>query len=420
MANPDVEEIAAELAESGSHLGPGTQGWIDDAQLAAVSAAAEAADLPVHLVLVVPPEHGDLYFGDDLLVRVHDAGGPDGLYIGVNHLGARNHEDGPPNDPTVRGGQLDLALRQWGDVGGSSDLTRDVEHVLSYANGPGEAYPFGEGLVRVVESLAEGTFADLVTAADEGLDVRLAASREEREEGGSGTSTSPATPERDSGDSGSVVTGVVLVLLAVVALAAGVAWVRRRRQTAAPRAFVLPESVLDRVRAAEDAELERRARAEVLALGESIDAAEMSGSGSTAWAAALDHYEAAGRLIPPSGAVDSLAAVGALVLAGRGREALAAARRGRTFSPSRPCFLNPLHGVADGDRTLEHGGGETKAPICRTCRRDLEAGRRPDILDVVVHGRPRHYFETDREPWASTGFGALEVDLVGRVQRGTR
>ena len=41
-------------------------------------------------------------------------------------------------------------------------------------------------------------------------------------------------------------------------------------------------------------------------------------------------------------------------------------------------------------------------------------------LDVVVDGRPEHYFETDREPWASTGFGALEPDLVRRLHRGGR
>ena len=48
------------------------------------------------------------------------------------------------------------------------------------------------------------------------------------------------------------------------------------------------------------------------------------------------------------------------------------------------------------------------------------AGRRPDVLDVVVRGTPHHYFETDREPWASTGFGALEPDLVTRLHRDLR
>ena len=40
-----------------------------------------------------------------------------------------------------------------------------------------------------------------------------------------------------------------------------------------------------------------------------------------------------------------------------------------------------------------------------------------DILDVVRDGTPVHYFETDAEPWASTGYGALEPDLVERLHR---
>ena len=62
--------------------------------------------------------------------------------------------------------------------------------------------------------------------------------------------------------------------------------------------------------------------------------------------------------------------------------------------------------------------------MCATCRKDLAAGRRPDILDVVRDGVPVHYFATDAEPWASTGYGALEPDLLtalrGHRSRGTR
>ncbi|WP_181313215.1 hypothetical protein [Nocardioides campestrisoli] len=419
MADPDLDAVVADLREAGVHLGPGTQTWIDPEQLAAITATAREADVPLYLVLVEPPEQGGgIHHGDDLLVRVHDAGGPDGLYVGVNNVW-RHLDDSATGYPRLPNGSgLNLAVRQWGEVDGSTDLTDDVELVLTAGNvqpdGVGTPYELGDGLLRVVESLAAGDFRETVTDAREGRTVALDRSREERS---STSADGRATPGDDGTGAAELVT---LALLAVVLLVAGrrlLAAVRGRRT--APRTFALPDSVLERVRAAGDAELVRRARKDVLALGEAIDAAELRGSDSAAWAAALDHYEVAGRVLPAdaaAGEVDPLDAVGAIVLAARGQEALAAAKRGKAFAPTTPCFLNPLHGRARGDRTLEHEGRTVKAPVCQACRRDLGAGRRPDILDVVVRGRPEHYFETDREPWASTGFGALEPDLVRRLR----
>lgn len=45
-----------------------------------------------------------------------------------------------------------------------------------------------------------------------------------------------------------------------------------------------------------------------------------------------------------------------------------------------------------------------------------EEGPGPDILDVARRGKPVHYFETDSEPWASTGYGSLEGDLIKKLQ----
>ncbi|WP_185994446.1 hypothetical protein [Nocardioides campestrisoli] len=433
MAEPDVDAIVADLVSTGVHRGPGTQTWIGDRQLAQITEAAEAGDVPLRLVLLAPPSsgQGDLYQGDDLLVRIHDAGGPDGLYVGVNGVWSETGEPGPPTLPFLQdGSSLHLALQQWGTVGGLGDVTDDLDLVLSYGNGPGEAYPLGEGLLRVVEALGEGTFPALVDSAHEGLDLRLAEddegtaedpADETADETGTGV---PAPAGEQSGDEGVGGADVALgVFVALVAVATAVTLLARRarRRAQAARTFELPDSVLDRVRSAGDADLLRRARKDVLALGEAIDAAEMDGADSPAWAAALDHYDAAGRLLPPTDdPVDPLDAAGAVVLADRGRQALAAAERGRAFTPTTTCFLNPLHGRAELDRTLEHKGRRLKAPVCTTCRKDLEAGRRPDILDVVVRGVPQHYFETGREPWASTGFGALDPDLVTRLHRGLR
>ncbi|WP_181312618.1 hypothetical protein [Nocardioides campestrisoli] len=419
MSETAIDEVVADLLETGAHVDPAADGWIPPEQLASITATAREAEIPVHVVLV-PPEGGGIRAGDDLLVRVHDAGAPDGLYVGVNNVyeaAARESDSGYATLPD--GSTLSLAVQQWGEVAGRSEITGEVETLLAWSEAPAA---LGDGLQRVVEGLADDSFEAEVEAARQARDDHLDARAAER--AGEGTSLESWIPFADDETGVGDYLGVLLLGAALL-----VAVSRFRRRQPAPRTFVLPESVLDRVRAAGDAELVRRARRDVLALGEAIDGLEMSGSGSPAWAAALDHYEAAGRVLPadlPDDAADPLDAAGAVVLATRGLEALAAAERGAEFTPSTPCFLNPLHGEAAVDRTLEHDGRTVEAPVCTTCRRDLEAGRRPDVLDVVVRGTPRHYFETDREPWASTGFGALEPDLVRRlhadrsVERGDR
>ncbi|MBC9735596.1 hypothetical protein [Nocardioides marmotae] len=414
----DVDAIVEDLTSSGVHLGPGTESWLSPDQLAAFQQAVREADLPVHLVLVQPPDDSGITWGDDLLVRIHDAGGPDGVYLGVNNVWTFIDKDQAAFSPTLPdGSQLNLAMQQWGAVRGNTDVVNDAETLLSSGGPDGTALELGDGILVLAEHLSAGSLPAAASAA-----LRAASARREREDGS--TSGSTGTPAYDDGSSGDAAIGFVAVVLVVVGVVLGVRRLARRTRPGSKGAqtFALPDSVLDRVRQAGDAELARRARSDVLALGERIDAADLAGSGDAAWAAALDHYEAAGRVLPndPTAAVDPLDAVGAVVLARRGEEALAAARKGRAFEPSTPCFLNPLHGRAARDHALEHAGRRVQAPICATCRRDLQAGRRPDILDVVVRGRPEHYFETDREPWASTGFGALEPDLVRRLHRGGR
>lgn len=421
MNGIDVDQIVADLRDTGFHVDPGAEGWVPPEQLEAIAAQSRETGIPVFVVLV-PDEGSGIHFGDDLLVRVHDAGGLDGIYVGVNNVWPPRDADVGPGNPTLLdGSRVNVAIQQWGEVAGRDEITSEVEDVLTWGDttGGGGGLPLGDGVQRVLETLADDTFEEQVTAAQQARTDWLDGRAEEREQQ-EGTSVDAWIPFADDETGVGDVLGVLLVGAVVLALA-GRFRLRRRERLAVPRTFVLPDSVLERVRAAGDAELVRRARRDVLALGEAIDGTEMGSSGAAAWAAALDHYEAAGRVLPadaPDGGVDPLDAAGAVVLATRGLEALAAAERGAEFTPGTPCFLNPLHGDAAGDRTLEHGGRTVEAPICAACRRDLEAERRPDILDVVVGGKPRHYFETDREPWASTGFGALEPDLVRRLHAG--
>lgn len=215
--------------------------------------------------------------------------------------------------------------------------------------------------------------------------------------------------------------GLPAILVAALAAAVGV-WLARRRAAATPRPkpSVLPPSAVERIREAHDQRLEKRARDEVLGLGEAIDAADITPTADTAaWQAALDHYDAARRVLDRRDP-EVLDVIGALVLAGRGRTALRSALAGRRWTPARPCFLNPLHGDARRERDVAYAGHTVSAPLCRDCDAALAGDRAPDILDVARQGRPVHYFETDGEPWASTGYGALHEDLVERLHRSGR
>ena len=202
---------------------------------------------------------------------------------------------------------------------------------------------------------------------------------------------------------------------------------RRRRGTALPTrptatsaSFTLPRAVLSTVRAEEDRRNETRAGDDVLALGEAIDHAELDprrGQALPAWQAALDHYDVAQRILDrPHSPAD---VVGAIVLAGRGRSALASAVRGRGWSPRPGCYFNPLH---DGGATpvrWADGDARVRVPACAACAAAVASGREPDdILDFVADGRPVHYFKLDLGVWSRTGYGALDADLLGRMLRG--
>lgn len=418
MAERDVEGIVADLRESGIHIGPGAETWLTDQELQTLQESLGPDGLPVNLVLTVPPERG-VSGGDDLMAWVHDGGGPDGLYVGVNNLweGDAAGEDRHPFLPSEAGSydQVHVALQQWGAVAGDGDLTDEVDLILSYGDG-GQPFGFGEGLITVVEALEDGTFAQLHSEARQALTQRLDEDRSE-----SGTSTAPAPLPGDE-DGGLGAGGAVVAVVVVVALG----WAIRRRIGSREKragAIVLPRSMLEKVREAGDLDLVRRARADVLALGEAIGSSSQPKASGPVWDAALDHYEAASRLLPDHGSerdADPLDTVGAVVLAARGQEALAAARAGRAFKPAKRCFLNPLHGTADRTRTLKQGRHRLRVPVCTGCRNDLDAQRDPDVLDILVRGKPEHYFETDREPWASTGYGAIDPDLLGRLRTSRR
>ncbi|MDQ1104416.1 hypothetical protein QE364_000509 [Nocardioides zeae] len=415
MAEDDPAEIAAALETSPVYRAPGTEAWLSDAAAADLAATITENDLGLFVVLEVPPASTSNH-GADLLTLVkqaRDRAGVDsaGLYVGVDYVGPRDED---PHDPYTETAELRLAFQQWGDVSpqlsseyGADDLEFPAELFLSYGHGGGDGTPFelAAGLQELADRLAEG---DAATIRDDGSDGLNRAN----ETNASSTSSAPGAAGEGDGPSLPLVGGVVAALVVVAVVVAA------SRRRGSRRTFALPDSVLSRVREAEADELRRRARSAVVVLGERIDGAKLGPrDDAETWQSALDHYEAAGRLVPDDGSEpDVLDAVGAIVLADRGEQALAATRRRKGLVFTTPCFLNPLHGTGRRQDTVTHGRFRVDAPVCDRCHADLKAGRRPDILDVVEHGRAEHYFETNREPWASTGYGALQPDLLTLIR----
>ena len=395
MTEPNpVAEIVADLREDGVHIGPGMARHVDAAEEAAIEAAVARIDIPVHVV-VRGLEDDDMFSGSaaDMLVRARTELGTDGWFVAPDYI--------------LSTGDYSLYMKEWTSDQGRLDLPYDANGIAEWLH-PDD---LGAGLVALTTAIADGTVPAKAAEARAAFDARPDAA-----------TTTGTTSDPDSGwdgAAGPVVAGFAVTALAVAAVL--LTRLFRRRAGGGGRAaqrFTLPPSVLERVRSADDARLRSRAEQDVLALGERIDRTQLTpAANAEAWQAALDHYDAARRVLgrDPAASPDLLDVIGSIVLAGRGAAALDAAERGKAFVAQAPCFLNPLHGKAGARRKLDDAGRALDVPVCPPCGKDLAAGRRPDILDVVRDEAPVHYFATDAEPWASTGYGALEADLLGAL-----
>lgn len=413
MAEEPIEEVVAALREDGLYVAPSASSLVTEQQQAEIAenlAALDAADAPVYVVVEKLQDTGR--FGgkmDQMLTLAHDAGEGelDGVYIGTDFFYSADFAEDRDIAPYT------LTTREWSP---SAELPTtfdayDVDLVEK---------DLGAGLVTLTDALA--SYVDGDTGE---WDSYITEIREARED------SLAATSGGDGDGFPIVAVGVVVAIAVVVTVLVRRSSRRTKEGTAVQpsrggrqRVFTLPPSALDLVRAAHDARIVGRGRDELLALGESIDEAELTDRGDAgAWQAALDHYDAARRVLRPEEPADDvplLDGVGGLVLAERGRAALAAALRGRSYRPQAPCFLNPLHGTGGNAQDVEVAGERLHAPLCTRCRRDLKRGSRPEILDVMVDGQPRHYFDTEAQPWAATGYGALQPDLVSALHRARR
>ncbi len=232
----------------------------------------------------------------------------------------------------------------------------------------------------------------------------------DRSESGSEQSAGDGEPTQILGMDPPVAIGVAAGIVAAAVLVA----LRRRR--ADRKGVNLKRRALQRISSAQTQEWRRRAETESAALGERIRKLEIDQrSDSDAWGAALDHYQAATAILDQSD--DAADSIGAMVLTRRGDDALDHAVAGKSWNPTVACFFNPLHGPASGRAPWTTAAGSHEVPCCRACRRDIGKRREPEILDLPTEDTVVHYMDSDAEPWASTGFGALAPDLIDRLRQ---
>ncbi|MET9535834.1 hypothetical protein ABZY02_35670 [Streptomyces sp. NPDC006649] len=192
---------------------------------------------------------------------------------------------------------------------------------------------------------------------------------------------------------------------------------RRRRGQVSPFAF--PQAVFAAAATADERALRRHADAEVIALGEAVQAAPDSLPGLPR---ALDAYGAAGKVLDAAHGLPDLAGVLALVT--DGRDALADG----TPAPLPLCFFNPLHGRAARRIDWRPLGRRDRLDVaaCDACAQAVRTRRAPEVLTAPESkgGRSVPYFEipAERSVWAATGYGSLvrsdEDGMAARVGRG--
>lgn len=382
------DEIHAELAEDHVYVHPSMRKHLSPDAEATLAAAVQ--DLPEDTYVVVYPfAYGDQFGGkpDDLLTLLQQAHPEPGIFL-------TNTTQVIPDSYSAVG----IDGRQWG---GAEQRNSDLDYQLTSLVREAKPQSVEQALTETVELLSlpleefDAKYQAYSTAQNADNEARM---RELDDESG----TSPV-----------LVGSLIVAGLVIGAVALRV----RRGRRSAKAALTLPPSAMARVRAANERTLRSRAQNETLALGEALDAYEIGPrDNQESWQQALDHYQAA-RLLTEAPDAPLLDVVGAIVLAERGTSALNRALAGKSWAPKAGCFLNPLHPHGNTGRPVLLAGRSVAVPLCDRCRRDLERGRPAEIFDVLDGGDPTHYFDTEVEPWASTGFGSLEPDLLQAIQR---
>lgn len=374
---PDVAAIAADLADDRLHIDPSLADQVTADQLATIAATVEASPTPIYvLALPLTGETGPSPV--QLVTLIHRELPEDGVWFVARPM-------------------YDGSWRIESTTYGVS--TGNAHHLAGYV--ADELYPsdLGLQLQKATELMASGTAEEVYY--------------ETFPERGQPTGTATQQP----GGAELLGVGLPVALTGIGVLAIVVAVLVMRRRPGKPAGVMMNERALRRISTAQTQAWRHRAETETAHLGDRVTALEIGPeSDRAAWTAALDHYEAANRVLDrTTSAADS---IGALVLAQRGHDALDHAISGRPWQPTAVCFFNPLHGPATTTARWQTAAGARDVPACADCRRVVGKHREPDFLDLPVGDTVVHYIDvdTEAEPWASTGYGSLDPDLLARVR----
>ncbi|RIQ14543.1 hypothetical protein DY240_24325 [Jiangella rhizosphaerae] len=301
--------------------------YVDDTQSSIVSAddaerlagRVDGHSPAVHIAVVPATALSDMPGGDDdargaaFLDAVHEAGGPDGVYLVV--------------------------------FGGAATY--------------GAAYDVDAPVAEAVETaVGRHTRSQQVAILDDAL-TELGVSGAPEESGGAGW-----------------VLPLVIALAVLGVAAGGLFWWHRRRTRDAGEGPALYRPSFDVLDDEADSLAERQelAREDVTRLGEELDAADTSVADPAVAAdiqAAMDAYAEAGGAVDGTPDDHVLRAVRSTVEYGRWRLACAQARLAGRPLPARraDCFFDQRHGVSVTDWMYTPPGGRAReVPVCAACR----------------------------------------------------
>ncbi|WP_327395756.1 hypothetical protein [Streptomyces phaeochromogenes] len=369
------ERIASALRSSPVYVDPAYEESVPPARQDQLARRIARTGLPIKVVLT-PLVKGDSFNGDSAVLSevVHDRLAQRDLVLITT--------DGEFTDS--------LNGYEWP---GDAHQARDAVAAVGFLDEMREAGP-AERTAKAIELVERGDGTKAYEEATSDLG------------GDSGSGPAPKPPSDKATSPWRWSTLIAVPALATAAALGLMLLVRRRSRRGA--SFTYPRTVFAAARAADEAEVRRRAEAEVLALGEAIRSTDTPDSPDSGLQRALDAYAAAGTVLDTSCGLPDLA--GVLALTAEGRDALDAVP-----APLPLCFFNPLHGRA-ADRLDWRALGRRdslRVAACPTCAEAVRLRRVPEVLtDTTEDGRRIPYFEVPNSFWVTTGGGDPSDNLA--------
>lgn len=371
---PDVATIVAQLRSGHVYIDPAITDAITAEQLTQIKSTIAGSETPIY-VIAAPLGNDDLS-PIQLVSLVHRQLPEDGVFF----VSKPSYDD-----------QWNIDSTSYGVV------THNADNLAGYV--AAELYPadLGLQLQKVTELIADGTARQ---AYEKTFPERQSTGSAQGDD--DGTHILGMTPPVFG-----VSLGVAIALILALVTAT-------RRRSRSRQELKVTGRALRRISSAQTQDWRHRAQTEADALGERIKQLQITEkSDRTAWRAALDHYEAAGKVLKRS--TDAADSIGAMVLARRGDDALDHAVAGQPWAATVVCFFNPLHGPGTSIVRWRTAAGSRDVPCCSQCRKTVRKKREPDFLDLPVGDTVVHYVDAAVEPWASTGYGSLDPDLLSKV-----